>query len=72
MDAGAGDIVSVDFEARLVMFEDGKTVEISRMIDAFGDDCDEAKDAVVLVVGPMPDGTWTILERPQGPPATVH
>lgn len=45
------EVVAINLTRRLVHMSDDRTLPITSLIDAFGDDTDEPEDAVVLVCG---------------------
>lgn len=48
----------LDLAAMVVLFEDGQTLPVTNMLDADGDETEDAIAAVVVVAGPDRQGYW--------------
>ena len=56
-------VVAVDMDRRIVFLDSGERCQISNMIDADGEETDQADDAVALVFPIASTGRWGACER---------
>ena len=52
------EIQSVNLGRRLALTQDNQILNITKMIDEFGDDTDDPAEAVSFVAGPTSSGQW--------------
>lgn len=64
-------VTSVNLSARLAINDSGEIGDICTLIDAFGDETDDAHDAVVVVVH-WRDGGWSPVALDDFDLATVN
>lgn len=64
--------VYVDLDTMTVMLLSGDTLNITNMIDEYGDECIDPDEAVVAVAGSDEQGWWTVPLPWADEPETVH
>lgn len=70
MDDDQPDVVSVNRQSGLVIFDNGEAFEVTHWIDEFGEECDP-EDAV-MAVSPAPNGLWADIDLTFLSNFTVH
>jgi hypothetical protein len=50
-------VVAINRKTASAVLDDGTVVKFSAMVDAFGDETDDASEAIAAIA-PLPDGKW--------------